>query len=288
MASNGNITVTEKKAFAHQIAARAKSVDKTLDQELENIQQQIEESVYGELQIDEPSESIKISVEALEIDIKDKLSSLMNQAKSSASVRKADIRDDYEQKAQEMRIRHQKEIEQLKEWYDRTVLEISSELETAEQQFREGPLAKDIEELSALKKRYEQTKRKELRAKEDAMVRAVQLTKQKGRIKTIVEDASRLAQEQVWDTDSREEAKKARNTIPTSTEVIEACKTHDGLMNLIARLNVNGSDRLLCAPEIPNDIKEESTVSDEEEKPISVLDEDDDEEEVLDDDDIEE
>jgi len=252
------LTTTDRNAFAKMILRRKDTILSLLGEEMGKGTEALEGKLRQEHGITIGADDVRSLIKELDGQIDEALERHTNSEKARIEVSRAEISDEFDEKAKEMKERHRAELAALVEQKDAKLKQLQDEFRN----IKERVLRENISELNTRREQYNvqllSVREAEERVKQELARRASFISQSKGRIMHVVEDAANRAQEQVWVVETREEATALLDRIPTVEEAIEMCQSPESMTQLFRRLCPTMTNRMLPPP--PPEAKDIITV----------------------------
>lgn len=249
-----NMVAADRKEIKSLITRREQAILKALGEELScgsggaaNKSEMIAQKVRAEKGIVYSVHELEQLIKSVDTQINHAVGEHIAAEKQQIDILESDTDEEYYKRERALREKHKKENAELNEWHELEKKKLQDRIKTARERIILEKAPHLIQEKAKYEDQLAKTRRLEMEVGPLVKQRMVMIKAFGSRLESIIRDASNRAQEQLWTVETREEAAKLLNLIPTVSEALEMCQTADGIQNLMHRI-----DPKIAALPMPN------------------------------------
>jgi hypothetical protein len=251
MASNIDaLSPTERKEFRTLIGNREAGLLAALEEQFNTTTDSLMQVLRISYGLQYTSIQLKDLLKSTEEQITLTVSKHIQTEKTRIETQVQEVTDDFEQKEREMKERHRREYEAL-----RQEKEDQLSVFKAQRQKLEATLAMQyardlVEKREEYKRQLADTTEKEIQIGQEADIQHTLMVTNKARIRQLLQDRANRAREALVMIDTRTEAKTLLTDIPTVEEAMDILRGKDGVRSLLEKVGVK-SDFLAVRDSTP-------------------------------------
>lgn len=234
-----SLTSTDRKQFASLITKRQDTILRALTDELDRKSEDtIIDKIRSERGIVYSPRQLKEMIESIDDQIQAEVEKHIADERNKLNLERTEVTEAFEERESEMKKRHRAEFRALQEMKKQKLEEIRGKLSEVKENIVKKHAMPLIEKKQEYQSKLAFAKQQELEIQAQGRQRKILIRQYRGRLENTIRDVTNRSLEKLaMEAETREDAVKLMDMIPTFSEAVTMVSTPEGIEKFFRRLN---------------------------------------------------